>query len=254
MAFIKCDFYSEALRKSLSMNVILPDVEPTTKDGKYKTLYLLHGLGDDYTTWQRRTSIERYLYNKELAVVMLDGGRSFYTDMKKGGKFFTFLTEELPAKVQKYFPLSNLRENNFIAGNSMGGYGSIKAALRCPEKYAACGILSSVTDIPAKYNDEILVSWKEEFSYIFGTIEEAIANGNDIFSLVEKLKDSEIKPGIMQICGTEDFLYNDNIKLKNALEACKWPNYTYIEGPGVHSWDFWDANIEKIIEFVLNLK
>jgi S-formylglutathione hydrolase FrmB len=254
MAFFRCDFYSETLRKSLSMNVILPDVEPTTKDGKYKTLYLLHGLGDDYTTWQRRTSIERYLYNKELAVVMLDGGRSFYTDMKNGGKFFTFLTEELPAKVQKYFPLSNLRENNFIAGNSMGGYGSIKAALRCPEKYAACGILSSVTDIPAKYNDEVLVSWMEEFSYIFGTKEEAIANGNDIFSLVEKLKDAEIKPGIMQICGTEDFLYNDNMKLKSTLEACNWPNYTYIEGPGVHSWDFWDANIEKIIEFILNLK
>ena len=58
----------------------------------------------------------------------------------------------------------------------------------------------------------------------------------------------------MQICGTEDFLYSENIKLKNALEKSNWPNYSYIEGPGVHSWDFWDANIEKIIAFVLGLK
>ena len=254
MAFIKCDFLSLALGKAVSVNVILPEVKPETTDNKFKTLYLLHGLSDDYTIWQRRTSIERYVYDKELAIVMLDGGRSFYTDMKNGGKYFSYLTEELPNKVQSYFPLSNLRENNFIAGNSMGGYGSIKAALRCPDKYAACGILSSVTDIPEKFNNPKFADWQHEFGNIFGTKEEAIENGNDIFSLIENLKDCSNKPAIMQICGTEDFLYSENIKLKNALEKSNWPNYSYIEGPGVHSWDFWDANIEKIIAFVLGLK
>lgn len=252
MAFIKCDFLSLALGKAVSVNVILPEVKPETTDNKFKTLYLLHGLSDDYTIWQRRTSIERYVMNTNLAVVMPDGERSFYTDMKHGGKYFTFLSEELPAKVQSYFPLSNLRENNFIAGNSMGGYGSIKTALRCPDKYAAAGILSSVTDIPAKFDDQNFVSWHKEFADIFGSKEDAIADGNDIYTLIEQLKDSTgPKPEIMQICGTDDFLYEENIKLKNTLESCNWANYSYLEYPGIHNWDFWDAHVEKLIKFFL---
>lgn len=93
---------------------------------KHPTLYLLHGLSDDHTIWLRRTSIERYVASMGLAVVMPAVHRSFYTDMDKGYRYWTFISEELPALARSFFPLSDKREDNFAAGLSMGGYGAFK--------------------------------------------------------------------------------------------------------------------------------
>lgn len=99
----------------------------------HPTLYLLHGLSDDDSIWLRRTSIERYVAQMGIAVVMPQVHRSFYTDMAAGGQYWTFISEELPALARSFFPLSAKREDNFVAGLSMGGYGALKLGLRKPE-------------------------------------------------------------------------------------------------------------------------
>lgn len=128
MALIQCQFYSEVLGLSTSMNVILPQatrsqigMEGKQGTGPHPTLYLLHGLSDDDSTWLRRTSIERYVASMGLAVVMPQVHRSFYTNMEQGAAYWTFISEELPALARSFFPLSDKREDNFVAGLSMGG-------------------------------------------------------------------------------------------------------------------------------------
>jgi S-formylglutathione hydrolase FrmB len=112
MPLIRCDFFSEALRLSTSMTVILPQetssqigMRGTARGGEPPTLYLLHGLSDDDTIWLRRTSIERYAAPLGLAVVMPQVHRSFYTD---------------PALVRAFFRVSDRPEDTFVAGLSMG--------------------------------------------------------------------------------------------------------------------------------------
>src|SRR6478752_8532516 len=133
MALMRCDFFSEVLGLSTSMTVILPQstsgqigMTGTERDGPPPVLYLLHGLSDDDTTWLRRTSIERYVAPLGLAVVMPQVHRSFYTDEAYGGRFWTFVSEELPALVSELFRVSTAREDTFVAGLSMGGYGALK--------------------------------------------------------------------------------------------------------------------------------
>jgi S-formylglutathione hydrolase FrmB len=117
-------------------------------EGKYPVLYLLHGLSDDYTIWQRRTSIERYVADMEIAVVMPDADTSFYSDMVHGRKYWTFLSEELPEIVHDFFPnISEKREDTFVAGLSMGGYGAYKLALGT-DRFAAAASLSGAVDLP----------------------------------------------------------------------------------------------------------
>ena len=86
------------------MTVILPQQTSTQvgmagreRDGAPPVLYLLHGLSDDDTIWLRRTSIERYVAPLGLAVIMPQVHRSFYTDEACGGRYWTFLSEELPS-------------------------------------------------------------------------------------------------------------------------------------------------------------
>ena len=138
------------------MTVLLPQQTATQigmaghhSAGSPPVLYLLHGLSDDDTIWLRRTSIERYVAPLGLAVVMPQVHRSYYTDEAYGGRYWTFLSEELPQLVDTFFRLSTDRRDTFVAGLSMGGYGAIKWALRQPHRFAAAASLSGVLDVAA---------------------------------------------------------------------------------------------------------
>ena len=132
MALLHVDFFSDVLGMCTQMDVILPErtrgqigMEGKRGDGKYPTLYLLHGMSDDQTIWQRRTSIERYASEHGIAVVMPTTQLGWYTDMHIGFKWWTFLSQELPAICRSFFPyMSDRREDTFAAGLSMGGYGA----------------------------------------------------------------------------------------------------------------------------------
>ena len=136
MALLHVNFFSDVLRMSAEMDVLLPQqtngqigMEGRAADGKYKTVYLLHGMCDDQTVWQRRTSIERYVSRLGIAVVMPTTHLGFYTDTTYGMKYWTFLSKELPKVCREFFPrMSEKREDTLAAGLSMGGYGAWKLA------------------------------------------------------------------------------------------------------------------------------
>ena len=252
MALMECFIRSSVLSKACNINVLVPqhyeaDGVTPGKRQEYKVLYLLHGLSDDYSSWLRRTSIERYIGTLPVVVVMPDAGRSFYTDMKHGLKYWTFISEELPLLIQQLFPVSTKREDTFVAGFSMGGYGALKLALNHPERFAAAGAMSSVTDIAAKFGDPRYAGW--QFEDIFGAPELLASDGNDLFASLDKSAKLTTKPRIIQICGTEDYLWQDNLKLKEAFEKNNYSDYVFESHPGAHSWDFWDLYIQTILKF-----
>src|SRR3954470_11945662 len=221
MALLRCDVFSEALSLSTSMTVILP--QPTrTQIGMIggagedppPVLYLLHGLSDDDTIWLRRTSIERYVAPLGLAVVMPQVQRSFYTDEAFGGRYWTFVSEELPELVGRFFRVSQRREDTFVAGLSMGGYGALKLALRQPERFAAAASLSGAVDVlglsrsPRPEDPQL---WPR----IFGE-RQAAGSDDDLFALVSKA-DPAALPALHVSCGTEDELLAAN---RRFLAAC----------------------------------
>lgn len=229
--------------------VILPEqtsMQNKRVTEKHQTLYLLHGFSDDDTIWTRRTSIERYVAPLGLAVVMPQVHHSYYTDMKFGNKYWTFLTEELPVLARSFFPLSDAREDNFVAGLSMGGYGALKWALNYPDKFCAAASLSGVTDIVHRIKN--MPSRAGVFPLIFGS-EDISGTINDLFSLIEKVSKHEQKPLLYQSCGTEDFLYEDNIRFE---EHCGKMNYeiTTNFGPGDHEWGYWDKTIQDVLDWL----
>lgn len=258
MALIHCDFRSEVLGLSTSMCVILPDPprseggRPASWDGhRHPTLYLLHGLSDDHTIWQRRTSIERYVAPLDLAVVMPAVHRSFYTDMAQGHRYWTFISEELPALARGYFPLSDAREDNFVAGLSMGGYGAFKLALSHPDRFKAAASLSGALDMASLADrDEVDEESLREFERIFGNLDGLRGSDNDLLHLARKMVTTDgAKPRLYQWCGTEDFLYESNLRFKEVAESLGL-DLTHEEGPGVHEWAYWDQQIQRVLDWL----
>ncbi|KIL51846.1 alpha/beta hydrolase [Jeotgalibacillus soli] len=248
MALIQCNYFSEVLGLSTSMTVILPQQTKNQigmKNVKYKdrhpSLFLLHGLSDDDTIWLRRTSIERYVASLGIAVVMPQVHRSFYTDMAYGNRYWTFLSEELPEVARSFFPLSDAREDNFVAGLSMGGYGAMKWALRRPEQFAAAASLSGVMDIAdfakrAPYDDHL----------IFGD-QQVTGTENDLFWLIDQA--TMQRPKLYQACGTEDFLYEQNVRFHKACQE-KGIDLMFEEEAGDHNWDYWDKKIQDVLAWL----
>ncbi|WP_100407927.1 alpha/beta hydrolase [Bacillus solitudinis] len=248
MAWLHVHYHSEALGMPVPMEVLLPQHQHgggrgVENPGPFQTLYLLHGMSDDHTAWMRRTSIERYVERLPLAVIMPAAHLSWYTDMKYGRDYFTFISEELPAICERMFPLSNLREDRFIAGLSMGGYGAIKAGLVAPEKYCAAASFSGGLDVMTLYN-----RLERKFvTDIFGEESDLKGSINDLFANAELLMHStKLKPDLYMWCGTEDFLYEDNLRFREHAKQLDLP-LTFEEGPGDHSWGYWDECIKHII-------
>jgi putative tributyrin esterase len=253
MPLIHCDFFSEVLHLSTSMDVILPmrrwQNQPAEIQNGHPTLFLLHGHSDDHTIWQRRSSIERYVEELDLAVVMPAVHRSFYTDMAIGYRYWTFISEEVPYVARSLFHLSSAREDNFVAGLSMGGYGAFKLALSHPDRFAAAASLSGAVDMGRVSTDKD-PEWHAEMQRIFGDPDRIRGSKNDLFYLAKKVAASHTpKPRLYQWCGTEDFLYKGNLRFSRYAQKLGL-ELRYEESPGTHEWKYWDEQIQVVLAWL----
>ena len=129
-----------------------------TKKEKYPVLYLLHGYGNNHATWSGYTNIELFAEERNIAVVMISAENKSYVNHVSGDLFFDFIQKELPDFVCGMFPVSQRPEDTYIAGLSMGGFGTFLHAFSNPEKYAAMGAFSAAVSL----NPAILAGAKEQ--------------------------------------------------------------------------------------------
>ena len=146
--------------------------------------------------------------------------------------------------IQEFFNVSDRREDNFIAGLSMGGYGALKIGMRECDRFCAAAGLSSVADIGAR-----VTNFRDAAVPIFGE-DLIIPPEEDLLYLARKCNSNPNKPRIFMAVGTEDFLYADNQTLRKLYEELDY-DYTYREAPGTHAWDFWDAQIQNVLKWML---
>ena len=240
MAFCELHYFSDSLQKAISADIILPE----KKEGPFYALYLLHGLSDDHTIWQRRTSIERYVQDLPLIVVMPDGGRGFYTDALEGMAWESSIVKDLVNYVDTMLPTIASREGRCVEGLSMGGYGAIKFALKHPDMFSsAVGHSGAVA-----WGHKPLIGnepYTKEFRHIAG--EHPEGGENDLFALAKSCS-KDLIPAIRFDCGTEDFLIEDNRVFHAYLEEIKFP-HEYEEFPGTHEWGYWDVHVREGLEF-----
>lgn len=259
MALIHMNFFSDALGLNVNADVIIPQksyslIGMNTERGEtFKTLYLLHGFSDDHTIWQRRTSIERYVADKNLAVVMPAADKSWYSDMTTGQKYMTYITDELPKVCRSFFKgMSDKREDNFVAGLSMGGYGALKMGLLNADRFAGIASFSGAIDVYRRAKNAPYSS-TEYWRSVFGDPESIPGSVNDIEYLARKAaRECEKLPSIYMWCGTEDSLLGESRQAKEYLEELGF-DLKYVETPGDHTWYYWDREIQNAIDFFMSL-
>ena len=259
MSLLHLDFKSTALRHSTSLYAIIPEVTENFSRDQYQVLYLLHGMGDDYTKWVRRTNIEQYVRNYQLVVISAGFANSFYTNMKHGDDYWTFLTEELPSITNKLFSISHDRKDHFVAGMSMGGCGAFKWAINKPEMFEVAGSFSGVLDPTAFFNDHdkgLLTALhltgsehylKDVYDQVWGHGTTLAKTKNDLSWLLTHQQDQEL-PELYQYCGTEDPILQFNQKFADTADSLPSIRHNFYKSPGHHDWNYWDSCIHDFLE------
>ncbi len=250
MALAHVNFFSNTLHKCVGMDVILPQKTSgqigmeSASSATFPTLYLLHGMSDDQTIWQRRTSIERYVSDLGAAVVMPTTDLGWYTDMECGyQRYYTFIAKELPQICRTFFRgMSADRELNWVAGLSMGGYGALKIALKESDSFSRAACLSAAFR-PELHPDE------PYWNSIFGRGEER--EKHTVRAMLDELLASgREKPEVFIRCGTEDRLIDCNRETRDELLANGF-KVEYSEASGYHSWEFWDDGIKLALDWFM---
>ena len=246
MALFRGDVRSSVMQMDTGLTVMLPYDRPVKNQQEpCKVLYLLHGMKLNTTGWQRYTNLENFTKENGIAVVMPEGGRSFWMDMVNGPAYYTYLSEELPELVCKMFGVSDKPEDTFASGLSMGGYAALKLALRNPERFGGAAGLSSTINplhyaLSPELGGELCI---KDAPAIFGP-ELKLKDEDNLFELAKKCAQlpEEKRPRIISCVGTEDELYDEHIEFKEAME--KLPiDFTHAEWAGKHDWNFWEESI-----------
>jgi len=280
MAVLHMNIPSEAMGRTVTLEAYVP-AEALKEGEELKSLYLLHGVQGSYLNWITATNLFRItaMHNatcidssangsgekkgKRLAVFMPSAGNGFYHRIPHesdpswqepfGHKqdYETFFGEELPLKLQSMLPLSPLREDNAIAGLSMGGYGALRTALLYPERFGFAGGLSSA--LMTRRSDEELQSSgfyakSDLLKVIFGDFGKARTDEREDIErgILGKKERGEALPEIYLACGTSDPLRPLSQGLSEALTKAGVP-HTYEEHEGAHEWAFWEWGLSRIL-------
>ena len=258
MVKIELEFFSVALKKNARCIVLLPSLSPQEYlDGennsylndsvKFKTLYLLHGSYGGYNDWPLNTNITTYIEKYNLAVVMPDGENSGYNNTSSGD-FLKYISKELPNYLETMFPLYSSKENRFIAGLSMGGYGAAYIALKNPTVFSFCAVLSGCVDFykilygNTSYADKMSDNYKRQFdSYI--------ENGCNLYSAMElNIKENNKDVKFFFTSGDNDLFVDEIMEFANKLEENGY-NVKKQIAPGVHDWIYWNEHIKDALKF-----
>jgi len=251
------------LERNTEITVTIPDAANTfTREKfdldklyaprKYKTLYLCHGYSGTDREWTENTRIEAYAQEKQLMTVSMFLGDSFCCDMAVGYNYFTYMTEELPRFIQAIYPSSPEREDNYIAGFSMGSHSAVKAALRCPEKYAAAiGIAGTMDHAKMTMLAAKMGADDSKAKAAFGPIDQIYGSENDMLYIAKRLVESgKDAPRLILTCGYQDFGYDLCTEYHEYLNEIGL-KHEYLTEDGVHDYFYVDKVIARVIREML---
>ena len=214
----------------------------------YRTLYLLHGLYGSDDIFLANTSIQKFAEDNGIAIVIPCGENSFYIDNEKAHAYYgEYVGQELLDITRNIFPLSDKREDTFIAGFSMGGYGAIRNGLKYSQNFSKIGMISAalITDDIADYaSDTNVLRSRDFYESIFGDLESVKDSDKNPKYLIDSCEDI---PDIYMACGVNDFLYDKNVDFYEFLKS-KNIDAEFVEAPGEHTWEFCDKHIKEFIK------
>ena len=244
MAWLQIDVFSKNLIRSVPLQAVLP---AERRDGPFRTLYLLCGMLGDNAEWLLHADLEELSIRHNLCIVTVSGENAFYTDHPLSGtRWCDFVGRELVELTRELLPLSHERGDTVIAGESMGGFGALRAGMLHPETFGHVISLSPalVLGLAKRSTDgegNVFDLRRSYYNAVFGDADRAVET--DLNPVICAAK-AEKKTDVFLSCGRDDVLFPAFEKLCGGMAEAGYP-ITRDDAEGGHEWGFWTKALER---------
>lgn len=253
---------SSIMNQAVRYSIYLPP-DYYTSNRRYPVVYLLHGYGDNETSWvqfgEADRTIDEGVRTGDIApciVVMPNGGTSYFiNDFQQKVRYEDMFVQELIPHIDSTFRTRTQREFRAVSGLSMGGFGSLVLAMHHPNLFGACAALSA-----AAVTDEMLTAMPGElYNQMLAPVLSGPVAGNDRLTLTWKRNSpiilaqsapvNELKKVRWYIdCGDDDALSEGNAMLHIALTK-RQVSHEYRVRDGAHNWAYWRGSLPDVLRF-----
>ena len=257
-------YRSSLLNRDLPYGIYLPRSYATSPNRKYPILYFLHGLDENEMRWSTRGETDLLLDRMvtegkmtEFIVAVPFAAASFYTNARGGGEAWEdVIVKEFIPMVESTYRVDASRSKRAISGVSMGGYGSLKIALKYPALFGSVSahspvLVANLTDavVPGRRLDMFVAL----FNRIYGISQDMTYwDANNPLNLV---KDTNKLQGmkIYVDCGEQDeYGFAAGLRaFDDILTKAGYPHEAHIY-PGGHGWDYTRQHIGQSLQFHSN--
>lgn len=256
-------FHSSLLNRSIRYSVYLPP-DYYTSNRRYPVTYLLHGLGDDETSWIQFGAVD-YVMDEAIRsgklpamiIIMPDAGTTWYmNDYQNKLRYEDMFVQELLPFIDSTYRTRAKRDYRAITGLSMGGHGALLLAMHHPDLFRSCAALSA----SIRTDEAIATMPDDQFTRRFNGIFDMNLKGenritvhwkrNSPLTLARSAPESDLKQVRWYIdCGDDDALTEGNALLHLSLLQRNIP-HEYRARDGAHTWDYWRTGLPEVLRFI----
>ena len=270
--------YSEKVSEDMSYFTLLP--KDYDKSKSYPALILLHGVHDKASYWNEKAKLGEIYYRLleekliEPMILVLpesgDNGKSWYTNWYKeeNKKYEDFFIEDFLEELKKRYKINSFA----ITGFSMGGYGSLKLALKHIDKFVSVSSLAGALNLPRLFASELkglgllrllkvssLITRTEnskQFAKVFGEDFKNVRKENVYYILRKKCK-SDIEnvkkiKFLLSVGDKDNSSYTMLYQWEDVLWEMKKRDLNYkariVKGEG-HFWTYVEKELPYLLKF-----
>lgn len=256
MAYLKLQYMSAALSGMTTVHVYLPTDAMTgsVTEPPFKTVYFLPGYSNDAVNMMSYLGLRRECELKGIAIVIPDGNNSFYVDHpERMSNYSTFAGKELVDITRKLLPLSHKREDTYIGGISMGGYGALYNGLRFRETFSKIIALSPAVSIYDLICGHDFMFPEGIFTNACGSREEYLESELNLDKFYTEVSKDEI-PDLYFCCGQQDGLVVDAVNRFEQVLNKQGVKHIYRKGDGNHELDYWERHLDDAFSFLAGIE
>ncbi len=255
MAYLELQYLSTKITRFTTIQAFLPTDAMSGKvfEPPFKTLYFLPGFSNDATTLITYLGLRRECELKGIAVVVVNGDNAFYMDHPECLSNYSAFVKETVDMTRKLLPLSQKREDTFIGGISMGGYGALLNGLKFNDYFSKIAALSPSADCydlicghPAMFPQAL-------FTNVFKSKEHYYENDTNLCQYYANVDRNKI-PELFIACGEQDDLVGKGVEdFRQKLTELKIP-FVDRRGKGNHEMAYWEDQMDPLFSFLAGIE
>ncbi|RSX56142.1 acetylesterase [Bifidobacterium dolichotidis] len=257
MSHITVNFKSKALMRAVTYHVLLPTDEASgvMAEPPFKTLYFLNGFTSSAQELIEYLPFRKQGELKHIAVVMPDGENSFYLDhAERYSNYSSYVTKELIEETRRLLPLSTKREDTFLGGLSMGGYGALINGALHRDLFSKVACMSPVIDMFRMSRELPAIALKDSMlDALFGTEEQFKSSPMYPINAWSEGNPNDL-PELYMCVGQQDAMVHDQIKEFYTQVRAIGASVQLDEAPGEHDLGFWDPLMDDVFSFLAGIE